>query len=96
MLGWRGQPGKKDEPQHMVQGASGLERLGHPQSPDPLQQHSGSSCKSSCGEFKIPLGLQWWPGARMRAMLDAMKIPYMVLPDYLDGNSSNETETAPR
>jgi len=43
MLGWRGQPGKKDEPQHMVQ------------------------------------------GARMRAMLDAMKIPYMVLPDYLEG-----------
>jgi len=49
MIGWRGQPGKKDEPQHMVQ------------------------------------------GARMRSMLDAMKIPYMILPDYLEGEEGAAT-----
>lgn len=43
LIGWRGQPGKKDEPQHMVQ------------------------------------------GARMRDMLDAMKIPFATLPDFLEG-----------
>lgn len=48
MIGWRGQPGKKDEPQHMVQ------------------------------------------GARLRAMLDSMKIPHATLPDYLEGEEGAE------
>jgi len=48
VIGWRGQPGKKDEPQHMVQ------------------------------------------GARMRAMLDSMRIPHATLPDYLEGEDGAE------
>jgi phosphonopyruvate decarboxylase len=54
LIGWRGQPAKKDEPQHMVQ------------------------------------------GARMRAMLDAMKIPHAVMPDYLEngGGAKEVVQTA--
>lgn len=44
LIGWRGQPGKKDEPQHLVQ------------------------------------------GKRMKAMLDSMKIPSAVLPDFFEGD----------
>jgi hypothetical protein len=86
LIGWRGEPGKKDEPQHIVQGArfdiiSAACRLIPPASFDIAQSlkfEPPHACAVCC--------VRVCAGKVMNSLLTVMNIQYEVLPDYIEVN----------